>query len=161
MSETLAAFAAAIEGSALVAALKFSPWGYALANTAHVLGIAMLVGAILPLDLRLMGLWGRIERTEAVRLLFPVAAAGLALAILAGFLLFSVRAGDYVKVSLFFWKLGFIALGGGLALVFHLRAGLLVERASPGQAAFHGAASLICWLAALVAGRMIAYFPYL
>lgn len=159
MFDWITEFAAAAEASGLAEALKFSRWTYASANTAHVLGVAILVGAILPLDLRLMGVWGRIDRTDVVRLLTPVAVGGLVLALLAGAGLFTVRATSYVNASLLYWKLGVVALGVGLALLFHLRAGLLVERASARQAAFHGFASMACWISALVMGRMIAYFP--
>lgn len=156
---TLADFAAAVESLEAVKALKFSRWGYSLANAAHVLGIALLVGAILPLDLRLLGAWRSVDRVALARVLVPVAATGLLLAVCAGLVLFSVRAPHYVKVDLLAWKLGLIATGATLALIFHARAGLWVERAGPGQAAFHGAASLFCWLGALLCGRLIAYFP--
>ena len=161
MFESIEAFAAALEASALAKALKFSPWAYSVVNTAHVIGVAMLFGAVLPMDLRLMGLWGRTDRTDVVRVLFPIAAIGLAIALCAGVMLFSVRAENYAQISLFVWKFALIGGGGGLALFFHARAGLYVERASARTAFFHGAASLACWTGALVAGRMIAYFPYL
>ncbi|MEX2520654.1 MAG: DUF2214 domain-containing protein [Paracoccaceae bacterium] len=157
--DQITAFVAALEGTDLVKALKFSRWGYSLANTAHVLGIALLVGAILPMDLRLLGLWRGIDRTALARVLTPVAACGLMLAVAAGIVLFSVRAQHYATVDLLYWKLGLITVGGALAIVFHVRAGLWLEAASERQAAFHGGASLVCWLGALVCGRMIAYFP--
>ena len=56
--------------------LRTARWGYAVLNTAHVLGIALLVGAILPLDLRLLGFWPRIPRDDLSRILVPVAVAG-------------------------------------------------------------------------------------
>ena len=161
MFESIETFAAAVEASALAKALKFSPWAYGAANTAHVIGVAMLFGAVLPMDLRLMGLWGRIDRTDVVRILFPIAALGLVIALAAGAMLFSVRAENYAQVSLFLWKFALIGIGGALALIFHARAGFYVERASARLAFFHGAASLVCWTGALVCGRMIAYFPFL
>ncbi|MCF8478182.1 MAG: hypothetical protein K9G60_14230, partial [Pseudolabrys sp.] len=48
----------AIQELAPVAALRSSRWSYAAVNTAHIAGLALLVGAIVPLDLRLMG-WRR------------------------------------------------------------------------------------------------------
>lgn len=159
MSELLMSWAASIEGSTLAQGLKFSRWGYSLTNTVHVLGIAMLVGGILPLDLRLLGAWRSTDRMSLTRVLVPMAACGLVLALLSGMLLFSVRAGDYVQVTLLYWKLALIVTGAALAILLHLRAGMWLERASPRQLAFHGAASMLCWLGALVCGRMIAYFP--
>ena len=42
-----------VEASALAQYLKTARWGYAAVNGLHVFGIAMLVGSILPLNLRL------------------------------------------------------------------------------------------------------------
>jgi hypothetical protein len=58
----------------------------------HVFGMALLVGAILPLDLRLLGCWPGVSRSALIRVLAPVAATGLVIAVAAGILLFSVRA---------------------------------------------------------------------
>ena len=58
-----------------VAALRASRWVYPLVNTAHVVGIALLVGAIAPLDLRLLGLWRGVPLHLLARVLQPVAVA--------------------------------------------------------------------------------------
>lgn len=159
MFESLEAFGAAVGTSDFARALKFSVYGYSLTNTAHVLGIAMLVGAILPLDLRLMGLFRSIDREQAVRLLAPFACLGLVIAVMAGAAMFSVRAPHYVQSSFLGYKLILVTTGATLALILHLRAGLWLTGASDRRVALHGAASMICWLGALVSGRMIAYFP--
>ena len=105
MAEVLAALAA----SDFVTALRMSRWLYAGVNTAHVLGIALLVGAILPLDLRLLGFWPGVPRDYLVRVLVPVAATGLALALAAGALLFATRAPEYAALTVFRVKLGLVA----------------------------------------------------
>ena len=148
---------AAIQGSDLALALRFSRWSYAAVNTAHVLGIALLVGAIIPLDLRLLGLWSSAERDALVRVLVPVAATGLVLAVTAGSLLFSVRAVDYAALPILWVKLVLVVLGLGSALALHLVYGLSLERASRRRLAQAAALSLTCWLGALIAGRMIAF----
>lgn len=157
--DVITSFAAAVEGTAFVKALKFSQTGYAIANTFHVFGFVLLAGSIIPLDLRLLGLWRGIDQSALARMLTPLAALGLVIAVSAGCVLFSVRAGHYVNVSLFWWKLGLIAAGASLAILFHIRAGIWIERATRRQSVLHGAASLICWAGALAAGRLIAYFP--
>lgn len=159
LNDSLTVFAAAVEKSSVAQALRFSRWGYSLVNTGHVLSLAVLVGSILALDLRLLGVWGRLDRTDVVRMLAPLAALGLLSAMATGSLLFAIRARDYIQTPLFLWKLGLILIGVSLALSFHAKTGLWGERASPRLAAVHGAASLVCWLGALVCGRMIAYFP--
>lgn len=149
---------AAIQASDLSQAIRFSQWRYAVVNTAHILGIALLVGAILPMDLRLLGAWTRVRHDELARVLLPVAATGLAVAATAGIGLFVVRAKEYGVHPLFQLKIPIVLTGLVAALVFHARAGLWLQRASAGQARFHGALSLACWLGALVLGRLIAYW---
>ncbi|HUF57113.1 MAG TPA: DUF2214 domain-containing protein [Thermohalobaculum sp.] len=147
-----------VEGLRLVQYLRFGKWGYAVVNTSHVFGIALLVGAILPLDLRLMGAWRLTPRRELARVLVPVAATGLAIAVTAGVLLFSVKARDYVDHELMQLKLVLVAVGASAAILLHARFGWLMEGASDRRLAVHGALSLACWTGALVCGRLIAFF---
>jgi hypothetical protein len=153
VDETLAA----IQGSAVSQAIRFSQWRYAVVNTAHILGIALLVGAILPMDLKLLGGWPHTERGALARVLLPFAFAGLVLAGTAGLLLFVVRAKDYGPHPLFQIKMLVVLAGVTAALIAHARAGLWLDRITPRQARLHGALSLACWVGALVCGRMIAY----
>lgn len=151
------AFLAALEGTALAGALRFSRWGYAAVNAAHVLGIALLVGAILPLDLRLLGAWPSVRRHALVRVLVPVAATGLALAVAAGVLLFSVRASEYAYVGFLQAKLVLVVIGAGSALAVHRAHGFLLAGAGELRLAIHAVISMTCWLGALACGRLIAF----
>lgn len=147
----------ALSQSDIAIYLRFSRWGYAAVNTAHVLGIALLVGSAVPLDLRLMGAWRRIAHRDLARVLVPVAGAGLAIAVITGFLLFSVRAGEYASLNVFRVKMALLALGAVSAVSAHLWFGRWLETASRRQLFRMGAVSLMCWLCVLVAGRMIAF----
>ncbi|MGE0626771.1 MAG: DUF6644 family protein [Hyphomicrobiaceae bacterium] len=153
---------AALQEWGPVSALRFSRWPYAGVNAAHIVGFAVLFGAILPLDLRLMGLWRSVPIGVLARILVPVAATGLALAIAAGFLLFSVRAVDYAGTALFQVKM--------VLIVCALANALLLHRAQQWEAAqpnggtlpplrirLAGAASIALWLSVIVCGRMIAF----
>lgn len=152
------ALLAALESSDVATYLRAARWGYAAVNAAHILGIALLVGAVLPLNLRLLGLWRGVERAALVRVLVPTAATGLALAAAAGILLFSVQAGDYAALGVFQIKLLLIALGTLSALLAHARHGFLLSTASRRHLAGHAAVSIACWLGALACGRLIAFF---
>jgi hypothetical protein len=145
----------ALGGSALAQWLRFSRWGYAAVNTTHVLGIALLVGAILPLDLRLIGAWRSVPLEPLARVLVPVAATGLLLAMSTGALLFITRATEYAALDLFFIKLALIATGAIHAVSLHRGPGLL--HASPTRLRITGATSLSLWLSALVCGRLLAF----
>lgn len=122
-----------------------------------MLGIALLVGAIVVLDLRLIGLW----RSVPVAVLGPpavsVAAAGLALAILSGASLFAVQASEYVANPFLYIK--FAAIAVGLANIAVLRlAGDWTDERFAGRRRWAGLVSLLAWLVALTAGRLIAYW---
>ena len=144
----------ALAGTALAQEMRFSRWGYALVNTGHVLGIALLVGAILPLDLRLLGVWPKLAIEPLARVLVPVAATGLALAMVTGSLLFLADPLDYAGRRLFLIKISLVLAGTLHALFFQLGNGLQANRARLQVA---GGFSLIAWLSALVLGRLIAF----
>jgi hypothetical protein len=146
--------AAAVEASAVASFLRQSRWTYPLVNAAHLLGVALLVGAVVPMDLRLMGLWrGEVPLRSVLRLLQPVAAFGAALAVLTGLLLFSVQAKDYVALRLFGVKLALVAVGLGHALAW----GNALDGAPSGRQRLAGALSLVVWVSVLVCGRMLGY----
>ena len=149
---------AALEGTALAQALRGSRWVYAAVNTAHIFAIALLIGSVVPLNLRLLGVWRGISREAVVRVLAPVAASGLTLALLTGPLLFSVRAREYSGVGFLQLKLTFIAVGVLSTLALCRRAhGFLLKDAPRARLAGHAILSTVCWLGALVCGRLIAF----
>jgi hypothetical protein len=145
----------ALVASAPAQWLRFSRWGYAAVNTTHVLGIALLVGAILPLDFRLLGLWRSVALEPLARVLVPVAATGLLLAITTGAFLFITRATEYAALDLFLVKVALIATGAIHALSLHL--GSRLRHASDARLRAAGVASLSIWLTALVCGRLLAF----
>ena len=146
-------FAAAVQASEVAVLLRQSRWTYPAVNALHVLGVALLVGAIAPMDLRLIGVWrGDVPLRTVVRLLRPVAAFGAALAVATGTLLFAVQATDYVALPLFFAKIGLVALG----LVHALMNPGIVE-ASRGRQRRAGALSLAIWVVVLAFGRLLGY----
>ena len=148
---------AALEGTAIAQALRVSRWGYAAVNAAHILGIALLVGAIVPLNLRFLGAWRTVPRPILVRVLVPIAATGLGLAVVAGFLLFSVRAREYADIGFLQAKLVLVAVGTLSALWLHCAHGFLLENARDSRLAGHAVAALVCWVGALACGRLIAF----
>ena len=126
-------------------------------NTLHVLGIALLVGAIVVLDLRLLGLWRAVPVAALARPAVTVAATGLALALTTGAMLLTVQATEYVANPFLYVKFGAILVG--LANLGLLRlAGDWTDDSLKGRRRWAGLLSLLAWLTALTAGRMIAYW---
>ena len=151
------ALLAAFEGTALAQTLRSSRWGYAALNAAHIFAIALLIGSVVPLNLRLFGVWRGISREAVVRVLAPIAASGLILASITGPLLFSVRAREYSDVGFLQVKLIFIAVGILSTLVLCWTHGFLLKDAPRARLVGHAILSTVCWLGALVCGRLIAF----
>ena len=152
----LAEALAALENLPAIVALRESTLAYPLVNALHIVGVALLFGAIVPLDLRLAG-WRRGSATidGLSRLLLPVAMFGFALAACAGLLLFATDARAHAASPLFQAKVVLIVLALGNAWALRRRD----WRRQPGRrVALAGAASLILWLAVIVLGRLIGYF---
>jgi hypothetical protein len=145
--------AAAIEASGLAGFLRASRWTYPLVNALHLLGVALLVGAVAPMDLRLVGAWrGEVPVATVLSLLRPVAAAGAGLAVATGALLFIVQARDYVALPAFWVKMGLVALG-----LVHALANPRIAAATRGRQRLAGAVSLAVWVVVLGLGRLLGY----
>lgn len=147
----------ALEQAAPIVALRESTFAFPLVNALHIIGIALLFGAIVSLDLRLLG-WGRGAGSadSLATLLVPVAIAGLLIAIPAGLLMFATDARAYAASPLFQAKMVLVALAIGNALWLRVAA-----RRGPTprlRAAFAAAASILLWLGAIVLGRLVGYF---
>lgn len=141
--------------------LQQSGTAYLSVNATHILGLCLLLGAILPLDLRLV--LGRAQ--AALPVLAPVAirtaAVGLALALFTGAWLFSVSPADYLENTAFRWKLLLLSLALVNVAVQHRqwRSFGLPEaaRALPMGVRVLAGTSALLWIATLVAGRWIGF----
>lgn len=152
----------ALEMSAPAEALRQSVWLYPLVEVLHILGLALLVGAITAFDLRLMGVGCRLPAAALSRLLLPVAVTGFALAVPSGGLLFVTEATALAVNPAFLTKMGLLVLALANIAVFHSGAGRRIAGwgaggTPPPAARIAGAASLVLWVAILALGRMIAY----
>lgn len=131
----------ALEATTLAQHLKLSRWTYPLVNAGHILGLALLVGAVVPMDVQILR-----GRGAATRVLRGWAVVGLMIAVTCGVLLFITQAGDYVLNGWFRTKMALLAVAL-LNAALHLRA---VSRSG-------AALSLLLWPAILLCGRMIGY----
>jgi hypothetical protein len=128
--------------------LQRSGTAYLLVNAAHILGVGLLVGAILPLDLRLLGLFRTVPLAVIEPFLTRAAATGLALALVTGVWLFTVKPAEYLGNEAFLIK--------GALLVAAL-ANIVLRYRIAGFARAAAAFSLVLWLGVLVAGRWIGF----
>ncbi len=138
--------------------LQRSGTAYLFVNAAHILGIGLLLGAILPLDLRLAG----VLRASPLPLIGPIlirtAAFGLALALTTGLWLFTVKPGEYLGNTAFLSKLGLLVLAlGNIALQHHGFKPALAGGVIGLRVRVLAMVSASLWLCVLVAGRWIGF----
>lgn len=139
-------------------------WTYGLVNLVHILGVASLFGSVLLMDLRLLGAWRRVPMWALSRPTSLVAAIGLVVAATSGLCLLATNGSEYVGNPFLLIKFAAIALGLINVTVLlalpawrnrRLREPTTRERWHLGIA---GGLSLICWLTAVGAGRLIGYW---
>ena len=154
------AWAVALEASTLGHWMRTDPWAYPSANVLHVLGLTVLVGPILLLDLRLLGLGRMFPINATARVLTAWSAAGLLVMIGSGTALFAADAVALAASEVMQWKLGLIGAGLANAVTFRWLWSRRLEhwdRAPPVLGRAQALASMALWLAVPVAGRLIAY----
>ena len=150
-----------LQESALGHAMRASPALYPAVEILHIIGFVVLVGSILALDLRLLGFGRAIAIQPMAQLLLPLSRAGFLLAISMGFLLFSADASHVVKNPAFQTKLLLIAAALVNIVIAHAGPWRKIEgwRAeASGGARLTALVSVLLWLGAICAGRLIAYF---
>jgi hypothetical protein len=153
---SLLAFAHACEASAIGAYGRRSSLFFPSVEVVHLLGLALLLGSVLAIDLRLLGLAMRRQSVATiVRATTPLLGVGLSLAVASGALLFMTEAVKCYYNAAFWFKLGFLVLAVLTQIALSWRARAIVRPAAVlrGWAAL----SLLFWFGVAAAGRAIAF----
>lgn len=147
-------------GSAL---MRESGWAFPVANINHLVGIVLLVGMRLPLDLRLMG-WAfdGIPVSQLARRAAPFALVGGIVTIASGMAMYSADPARMLANPAFGFKIAALLAALVNAWWFHA---VLTRRISqwdttdtlPVAVQASGYVSFGLWIALIVAGRLIAF----
>ena len=139
-------------------------WSYGVINLVHILGIILLFGSILILDLRLLGAWRQIRLALLSRPTTRMAQIGFILALCSGLPMISVKSTDYIGNPFLLIKFPAIALALLNVWLVHRTLAWRAHRVralmpSESRRLQIGAAlSLAFWLTAITGGRMIGYW---
>lgn len=152
----------AIEASALGQAMRQWLWLYPAVETAHIAGIAILVGSIAVLDLRLLGFSRALPVRRLAAHVLPWSIGSFVLIVPSGLAMFVAHAGDFIASPVFALKVCLILAAGTNAAVLHAGAfrGAAqwdVEAMPPLAARLAAALSLLLWLSVIACGRLLAY----
>ena len=146
---------------------EFANWvltsfvGFPLMLSLHAVGMAIAIGLILVMNLRLLGLFEFVSYRFLQRALIA-AWAGLTVNFLSGTALFIPRGVEYVGDRAFLTKIALILIGVSTTAALHSR---LKRESLKWQAddavsvdtKLWAAASLVIWFGAIASGRLIAY----
>lgn len=139
-----------------------SLWGYAIFEMLHLLGVALLVGSITLIDLRLLGISRALPITLTEKYLLPWVWGGFALVVFSGLSMFITDGSFLLGNPFFISKLVLIVLAGLNAAFFQMRvcrgvAQWDVTRPTPFAARACATLSICFWFLAVAGGRLIAY----
>lgn len=142
--------------------IRESDWLFPTIETVHVFALVLVVGTIMTVDLRLLGLANK-ERpfSQVAAEMLPWTWIAFGVAALAGVLMFSSKALTYYGNIPFRVKMLCLLLAGINMAMFH-RLGtrhlkIWDHGPPPRGARFAGGASLLLWMIIVAAGRWIGF----
>lgn len=138
----------------MFAALKSHVWAYPALEVVHIVGIALLLGNLVLLELRVFGLGAALPVKDLARLSLSVALCGFGLVAASGLLMFATQPAELLSNRVFTLKMLLLMLAGCNAAWFHGRGSLA---RLDGLARAQMLVSTVVWLAVVVCGRWIAY----
>jgi hypothetical protein len=146
--------------SAIVRWVAESDYGYPFVLTLHAIGMALVVGIMLILDLRVLGFARGVSLT-ALRSFFRVAWLGLAINVISGSLLFLANYTAFLHNVAFITKLSLLTVAGigTVLLASELKVSVVATDGEmpSNRARMIAAALAILWLGAITAGRIVGY----
>jgi hypothetical protein len=149
-----------VQATALAVAINNSSYAFAISECFHLIALAVIGGAVLIVDARLLGYGFRRQRVADVAAAArPWLIGSLVLIVLTGYLMFSSLAADkyYWNVG-FRWKMALLA--AAIAFTFLVRQPYALRSGTTGGTAVArvvAAVSIGLWLGVAVMGRAIGF----
>jgi len=134
--------------------IRSHAWAYPALEVVHIVGIALLLGNLVLLELRVFGRGEALPVRDLARLSLGVALAGFSLAAASGLLMFATQPGELLANRAFTLKMLLLLAAGCNAAWFHGRGSL--DRLD-GLARAQMVLSTLIWLSVIACGRWIAY----
>lgn len=153
----------AIQATPWATAIGESDVAFPILESVHVIGIALVLGTIAIVDLRLLGHAAhRRSVHRLIRELLPFTWVAFVVCVVTGLLMFASNAVTYAENRYLWLKLGTLGLAGLNMAVFHLGAYRQIEvwdthPSPPTSARVAGMASMVLWVLVIFFGRWIGF----
>ena len=136
--------------------VRDTPWLWPTLETLHFVGLSLLIGVLLLVNLRMLGFAPQLSLGAVDRLL-PWAVLGLGINIVSG-MLFTMGQ-DYTKNNAFYWKLVFVVVGGANLLYFFFDRGWAAEPGVdvPMMSKIAAVCALFLWVGVMYWGSMLPF----
>jgi len=154
---------ASLEASGLATTIRNSLFLYPLIESVHVIGLTMVFGTIVIIDLRLLGIAStRRPFTAIASDVFKWTWMAFAVTATTGALMFITNASTYYQSAYFRAKMALLALSGLNMLVFELTARRSIhawdrKASAPASGRAVAVLSLVIWIGVIVLGRWIGF----
>ena len=154
-------FVTAVEGSAINHWVLGFTWTWPILEILHFIGLSLLLGTLLVIDLRMAGFFRRINITETHKML-PLVFVGFGINLVTGFLFLMGDPARYTANIGFWWKMFLIGLAGVNAIWFWIKISPVMSSWKPHAdppvlAKTIAWVSLGSWFGVLLLGRLIPY----
>jgi len=135
-------------------ALASHPLAYPALEVGHLFGVALVIGNLALIELRVWGAGASLDAATLARLSLSLVIAGFGLAALSGLLMFATQAQELLANRAFTLKMLLLGCAACNAAWFHSRQSLQrLDR----TARVLATVSLLLWVSILACGRWIAY----
>jgi Family of unknown function (DUF6644) len=138
----------------LATVISNSKWDFAVLETFHIVGATVLLGSIVILNLRILGLGVRQPAWKLAREVGPWGLGGLALMIASGVPMFMSAALTYASSIPFATKMCLLLCAIALQFGIH-KSSKMYEGTVPGK--LLAGVALLCWFGVAYSGRGIAF----
>jgi hypothetical protein len=136
-----------------------TPWMWPTCETMHFVGLSLLLGVVLLVDLRVLGVIKGVSFISLHRLL-PLAAFGFGVNVVTGMLFFVGIPGQYIDNKAFYWKIGLVMLAGLNAVYFTILKEpweLGPTEDAPLTAKIAAASAMLLWVGVMYYGSMLPF----
>jgi hypothetical protein len=134
-------------------------WMWPACETLHFIGLSLLMGVVLLINLRMLGVVKNVSFYALHRLL-PWAVLGFAVNLLTGMLFFAGKSSQYTTNVVFQWKIALVVLAGVNALYFTMFGEVWTLKAgedAPLMARVMAGSAMFLWITILFCGSMLPF----